>query len=232
MADLPYHLKALPPEALDVLRYYGKSNEQVAQAVAITDGVGLSERTFGKAIRRLVTKGYVRMDGDQAYRLTDDGQEAVEELVTYDSQASDTPLNDRSPIRRKVNRHMLLVAPRQLRAGIPAEVYLAFSPAAAGQQLHFPADVVIRVSLLNAQPSRTQEVGFQLENDLAYSTFQVIPSSYRQIRIRAQAYQLGPNPDDIEVVGGMYVNVDVTSDPSAHSDLVAFGSDVSLTESD
>lgn len=232
MADLPYHLKALPPEALDVLRYYGKANQHVAQAVAITDGVGLSERTFGKAIRRLVTKGYVRMDGDQAYRLTDDGQEAVEELTAYDSESADAPSNDQSPIRRKVNRHLLLVTPRQLKAGIPNEVYLAFYPAASNQQLSVPVDVVIRVSLLNAQPSRTQEVSFQLDNDLAFSSFQVTPGHYQQIRIRAEAYQLGPNPDDIEVVGGMYVDVDVTGDPLAGSELIAFGSDISLTEAD
>ncbi len=232
MADLPYHLKALPPEALDVLRYYGTSNQQVAHATAISDAAGLSERTFGKAIRRLVTKGYVRMDGDQAYRLTDDGQEAVEQLAAFDSDSSGALVSDQSPIRRMVSRHMLLVAPRQLKAGAPMEVYLAFNPASADQQLSVPAEVVVRVSLLNAQPARHQEVSFRLDNDLAYNTFQVTPGDYQQIRIRAQAYQLGPNPDDIEAIGGMYADLAVTNGASSQAGLVAFGSDVSLTESD
>jgi predicted transcriptional regulator len=229
MAELPFHLKALPPEALDVLRYYAKTSEQVAHALAISDGAGLSERTFGKAIRRLVTKGYVRMDGDQAYRLTDDGQEAVEELMVFDSQESDTDFDGQFSARRKVSRHMMLITPRQLKAGISAELYLAFNPAADEQQLDVPAEVVIRLSLLNAQPSRPQEVSFQLDNDLAYNTFRLTPGNYQQIRIRAQAYQLGPNPDDIEVVGGMYVDVDVTASP-AQNGLVAYGADLNLSE--
>ena len=48
---------------------------------------GLSERGFGKHIRRLVTAGYVVMDGNQIYRLTTKGGEVADELAEYDANA-------------------------------------------------------------------------------------------------------------------------------------------------
>jgi predicted transcriptional regulator len=228
--DLPFHLRALPPEALDVLRYFGKSQEQVAHAEVISDQVGLSERTFGKAIRRLVTKGYVQMDGDQAYRLTDDGQEAVNELVAFDSQEVGERVGAQAVIRHKVGRHLSLVAPKHLKAGIPAEIYLAFNPAAGDQQLNGSAEVVIRVSLVNAQPNR--EINFQLDNNSTYGSFQITPGFHKQIRIRAQAFQLGPNPDDIEVAGGMFVDLDISLADPMQDNLVAFGANVNLILAD
>jgi hypothetical protein len=38
--DLPFHLKTLPPEALDVLRYFGSQRDAIAHALTISDGVG------------------------------------------------------------------------------------------------------------------------------------------------------------------------------------------------
>ncbi len=82
--ELPYHLKALPPEALDVLRYFSKISGIAAHADDITAGADLSDRGFGKAIRRLVTKGYLTMGGEQYYRLSDSGRRAVDDLINYD----------------------------------------------------------------------------------------------------------------------------------------------------
>jgi hypothetical protein len=229
--DLPFHLKALPPEALDVLRYYGTLNEPVAHAVVIGDEVGLSDRTFGKVIRRLVTKGYLQMDGDQAYRLSESGQDAVEELLSFDATFPAEKNARKAPVAEKVSRRMVLVTPRPLRSGEAANIFVGFEAAEPEQTLDAAADVVIRLSLMNAEPSRPQESSLELENASTHRTFTVTAGSYNKARIKVQAFQLGPNPDDIVVAGGMYVDVDVVaaSGPGTPS-LAAYKADVTFTK--
>lgn len=229
--DLPFHLKALPPEALDVLRYFGKLNEPVAHAVVIGDEVGLSDRTFGKVIRRLVTKGYLQMDGDQAYRLSDSGQEAVEELLAYDAEFPAEKAVRKAPVAEKVTRQMVLVAPRKLQSGTGANIIVGFEPAKPQQGLDEAADVVIRLSVVNAEPTRPQESSLGLENTSAYRTFTITPGSFNKARIKVQAFQLGPNPDDISVAGGMYVDVDVVAAAGGEEKVfAAYRTDLTLTK--
>ena len=86
MAELPFHLKTLEPlkGALDILRFFGVIDSPTADADSIKDALGLSDRAMPKAIRRLVTKQYIVMEGDMVYRLTEKGHQAVEELNEYD----------------------------------------------------------------------------------------------------------------------------------------------------
>src|SRR5437016_2736496 len=106
--ELPFHLKALPPEALDVLRYFGNIDMPIAHAEDITEGVGLTDRTFGKVIRRLVTKGYLQMDGDQAYRLSDQGHKAVEDIAEYDASGP-VVKTKREVVTESIPRHLVVV---------------------------------------------------------------------------------------------------------------------------
>jgi predicted transcriptional regulator len=228
--ELPYHLKALPPEALDVIRYFSGLDSPIARADEITNGVGLSDRTFGKVIRRLVTKGYLQMDGDQAYRLSDQGQTAVEELAEYDESAP-TEKPKREVIVEQLPRRLLLAAPSKLVAGQPTPIYVGFHPAKDDKQLSEPADVVIRLNVLNGDPARPQELAFQLSNESDQQTFTVTPGLYQCLRIRANVFQLGPNPDDIAVAGGLYVDLDVTAEPDDTTrQLAAYGGDIVLTQ--
>lgn len=226
--ELPFHLRALPPEALDVLRFFSRLEEPIAHATYIMDELGLSERAFGKVVRRLVTKGYLQMGGDQLYRLTDYGYSAVEELAAYDEEEPPEPLDDSQPViaQRQIFRRLVLVVPRQLVAGTPAGIQVGFNRAAG----EFPqsAEMVVRLSLLHGDPSRPQEGSFKLTGEPAYHTFQVTPGLYTQMRLRLEAYQLGDNPDDINVAGGMYVDLPVMSRPGSH-DLAAYGTDILIT---
>ena len=229
--DLPYHLKALPPEALDVLRYFGTLNEPVAHAVVIGDEVGLSDRTFGKVIRRLVTKGYLQMDGDQAYRLSDSGQDAVEELLAFDADFPAEATVRKAPHAETVSRQMVLVTPRALRSNEATSIFVGFEAAGSRQMLDGAADVVIRLSLVNAEPSRPQESSLELENTSDYRTFTITAGTFNKARIKVQAFQLGPNPDDISVAGGMYVDVDVVSVSSTdEKSFAAYKADVTFTK--
>lgn len=223
--DLPYHLKTLPPDALDVIRYFGSIDHATASVDDICDNVGLSERGFGKVIRRLVTKGYVVMDGNQIYRLTEQGQDAVEELAAYDKTAPAKPQSS-STSSEQIQRHMVLVVPQKLVAEERAQVFLGFNPHSA---MTHTAELVARLSVVHGEPSAPQEASFQLDSEASHESFWVTPGRYTRTRIRVQVYQLGPNPDDISVSGGMYVDVAVTADADeSDPQLVAYGTDITV----
>ncbi len=227
--ELPFHLKALPPEALDVIRYFGVLETPIAHADDIIDGVGLSDRTFGKVIRRLVTKGYLQMDGDQAYRLSDHGQSAVEELTAYDESGAGTAKTKREVAVEQILRRLLLVTPNTLVAGRPAQVHVAFQPDSGDSLGDDTMDMAVRFSLINGDPARPQEASLELDDGAASCAFQVTPGLFKCLRIRVQVFQLGPNPDDISVAGGMYVDLDVLpAADGASSGLSAYGADIVL----
>jgi predicted transcriptional regulator len=228
--ELPFHLKTLPPEALDVIRFFGTLDVPVADVETIYSGVGLSERSFGKVIRRLVTKGYVQMDGAQTYRLTDQGRRAVEELTTYDEAAPDEEDGAAEATVTTVKRRLVVALPRTLVAGKTAKVHIGFNPASGGQSLPEPSDMVLRLSVVNGEPSRPKEQSLQLADDAAQQTFDVTPGSYTKARIKVQVFQLGPNPDDIAVAGGLYVDADVVAEAKGVDDrLAAYGADVTVS---
>ncbi len=226
--DLPFHLKTLPPEALDVIRFFGTLDVPVADVDTIYTGVGLSERSFGKVIRRLVTKGYVQMDGAQTYRLTDQGHRAVEELEAYDETAP-AEESSASTTARSVKRRLVVALPRTLVAGKAAKVHVGFNPALSGQSLPEASDMVLRLSVLNGEPSRPKETSLQLDDDSAQHSFDVTAGHYTKARIKVQVFQLGPNPDDISVAGGLYVDANVVADAKGADDrLTAYGADVTV----
>jgi predicted transcriptional regulator len=103
--SLSVDLQKLPPQALDVIRYL-RTQEQGADVTTIMAGTGLSERAFGKAIRRLVTRHYVEMPAQGYYTLTNAGRQAAEELGEYDGSvpmpevhaAPDVTVEDAAPV--------------------------------------------------------------------------------------------------------------------------------------
>ena len=223
--DLPYHLKTLPPDALDVIRYFGAIDHATASVDDICDNVGLTERGFGKVIRRLVTKGYVVMDGNQIYRLTEQGKDAVEELTAYDEASPAKPKADEDSAEH-IQRHMVLVVPRRFVAEERIMVFLGFNADSVADQ---SAELVTRLSVVHGEPAAPQEASFQLDSQARHEAFWVTPGRYTRTRIRVQVYQLGPNPDDISVSGGMYVDVAVTADADESDlQLVAYGADITV----
>ena len=226
--ELSYQLQTLEPlkGALDIVRFFGKLDQPTANADEICTELDLTERSFGKAIRRLVTKGFVQMDGNQVYRLTEQGQRAVEELTEYDAQGPVETEAD-AEIVETVNRRLVMVLPEKLVAGQEANVYVGFNTVTNGDSLDSPADMVVRLSVVNGEPSISQEAMLELSNEAAQSAFRVIPGYYTQIRIRVQVFQVGPNPDDISVAGGMYVDADVVASDEI-AELTAFGADVAI----
>lgn len=223
--ELPYHLKTLPPDALDVLRYLGKLDSLMAYKDDICEAVDLTDRGFGKVIRRLVTKGYTVMDGSQIYRLTELGQQSAEELAAYDAENPDSE-DAGEAAAEIVQRRAILVAPSLLVAGQPTRVYIGFYELPDFEE---SAEIVARLSLIHAQPEVPQEVAFELNAESAYQVMTIVPEYFTRVRLRLEIYQLGPNPGDIAIAGGMYIDADVVADADRGSaPLLAYGTDVTI----
>lgn len=230
--DMPYHLKTLPDEALDILRYYGKNGAGSAHADEITDGAGLSDRGFGKAIRRLVTKSLLVMDGDQTYRLSDQGRHAVADLLEYDLV---TPPEERQSGAsqlatdvRLVKRRLVVVAPRELRAGQPTNIVVGFDDAEDEDLVGSPLSVVLRLNVVNGEPSVVRESGLLVENRNVQQTFEVTPGAFSQARVRVQACSLDDfGQTDDSACGGLYIDLPIAAQ-TPDSTLAAWGADVML----
>lgn len=224
MLDLPSHLRAMPPSAVDVIRYLAKLDLKRAGVDDICEEVGLSERGFGKAIRSLVTKGYVVMDGDQIYRLTDQGGNVAEEIKIYfDDEDAD---EDEGEDSVQYTRRLVLVMPRQLVANQPAHVMVGFHPLSAQKTA---AEIVTRLSIINGEPDAPQEATFDLTGAAAKQDFLITPGPYSRARVKVEVFQMGPNPGDIAVAGGLYVDADIAASGNS-GELVAYGADVIIEQ--
>jgi Mn-dependent DtxR family transcriptional regulator len=235
---------------------FGELEEPFASSDTIIDELDLSERRFSKAIRRLVTKGYLQMDGDQTYRLTDQGQSAVEELQEYDDatggglperagssvEATDeeavgdelvvaeSPMDDAVDVVAEPEPQFTR---RRMVLAVP-QTLAAGKPVNAvigfhdSTEMSGTAEMVVRVSVLNGEPQTPEDAIFSLSSAPAQQAVQIVPGAYTQVRVKIEAYQLGENPGEIESVGGMYVDLPVVSGDAPTSDLTAYGTDIQV----
>ena len=223
--EMPYSLQTLPPEAVDILRYYASTSAESAHADAIVDGAGLSERGFGKGIRRLVTKNYVVMSADQIYRVTEQGKRVIAELEEYDHDAPDQPSK---PEAHYVRRHMVVIAPRALSPERPAPVVVGFEDADDDENLNAPVNLLLRLSVVNGTANGEREASFILSNRQVQHEFEIAAGRYTAARVRVEVCQLRDEDDDFELCGGMYVDLPVSAD--GDPSLAAYGVDVILKE--
>ncbi len=224
--EMPYSLQTLPPEAIDILRYYATSALDSAHADQIVDGAGMSERGFGKGIRRLVTKTYLLMSGDQVYRLTDAGKRVVAELRDYDDEAPPAP---RKSEARFMRRHLVLVTPRSLSVNKTVQVVLGFDEADETEELQAPVNMLLRLAVVNGDPRRPREASFILSNRHVQQSFEISAGSYTTARLRIEVCQYQDDSDDFEFCGGMYVDLPVSLDDADQAS-AAYGIDVILKE--
>jgi hypothetical protein len=203
-AELPIHLKQLEPltGALDMLRYLVNRS---ADGDELADELGLSDRAFDKAKRRLVTNGYVATRSDGIMELTQKGINAAEDLAEYEANAP----ADRGTEGR-IARRVLVAMPRTLTAGQPTPVLVGFEADATGKFKH-TSDVVLRFSAINAELSDKNDQRLALSGGAAKHTVEITPSNYDQVRLKMQVFQISPDGVDISDCGGLYVDVNVQS---------------------
>jgi predicted transcriptional regulator len=224
--EMPYSLQTLPPEAVDILRYYAQLNADSAHSDSIVEGAGLTDRGFGKGIRRLVTKNYVVMSSDQVYRLTDGGRRVVEELKSFEG---DTPASSARSEARFLRRHLVLVAPTTLPAGESVEIALGFEEADDEEYLNAPANMLIRLALVNGEPKHAREASFMLTNRQMQQSFEITAGRFTEARVRVEVCQYRDDGDDFDFCGGLYVDLPVSVENTPHV-LAAYGVDVILKE--
>ena len=226
MDEMPYSLQTLPPEAVDILRYYARTNADSAHADSIVDGANMTDRSFGKGIRRLVTKNYLVMSSDQVYRLTDHGQGVVEELKAFDGGAP--PAVARSEARF-LRRHLVLVTPNTLPADQPVEVVVGFAEAEDEEYLNAPVNMLLRLSVVNGEPHRTREAPILLTNRQIQQAFEISAGRFSAARVRVEVCQYRDDGDDFDFCGGLYVDLPVSAQDDS-SPVAAYGIDVILKE--
>jgi len=222
MPELSIELKKLETlrGAFDILRYLSE-DDIPAGADDICDDLDMSDRRFGKAIKRLVTRSYVQMNSDYAYFLTQKGINAAEELAAFDAGGgSKQPTNE-----NKVMRRLLVALPRQLMAGQTTDVHVGIQ--SGNGSLATPADIVMRVSAVHALLSGNDDEIMKLNDAAITQTLQLTPEMYTQVRVKVQVFQIAPNGEDINMCGGLYVDVDVNASDSQEG-LIAYASDVAF----
>jgi predicted transcriptional regulator len=226
MDDMPYSLQTLPDEAIDILRYYATLDGDSAHADAIVEGAGLSDRGFGKGIRRLVTKNYLVMSSDQVYRLTDPGRRVIEELQSSGGDLK-RPTTQSEP--RFLRRRLVIIAPRTLPADQEVEIALGFEEADEDEYLNVPANMLVRLTVVNGEPSRPLEAPFTLGNRAQQQSFQVTAGHYSAARIRVEICQYRDDGAEVDFCGGLYVDLPVTMGEGSHEP-AAYGGDVIVKE--
>lgn len=225
--ELPFHLQTLEPlpGALDIIRYLGRITTPDADVDEICDALDMSDRRFNKAIRRLVTKGYVQMTGDMVYALSKEGRAAAQILAQYDVEhPRSASSSSGSSSDGEISTKLVVAMPRRLVAQQANPVIVGID----GSEVGTSADLVVRLSVINGDPFQPEDALISLEGAPVQYAFTVTPDAYDKVRVRIEVYQFGPNPDDINVSGGLYVDADVIGAADANQPMIAYASDIKV----
>jgi hypothetical protein len=230
--EMPAHLRTLPQEAFDILRYFSTTNTDVARVDDIMDSTGMSERRLRAGVRGLVTKRFLLLDGYQTYRLNEAGRKALNDFLQYEASV---PAGAQSSRNRQIMRRLVLVTPRILLSGQPTNIFVGFDDADDDEIVNEPLNLLLRVQVVNSSPdtSANKDTSLLLENRSARQVFEIIPGAYTKVRLRCYIYQIENEEDAPEMAGGMYVDLNVVASPDqVDRTLTAFGVDVQFTTRD
>ena len=229
---LPLDLQKLLPQALDVIRYLGTEEDGGADVDTIMDGTGLSERAFGKAIRRLVTRYYVEMPDTGYYVLTERGWQAAEDLHVFDGTPGVPAAEDASLAEGEVpeeeteaptaqvrySRRFSMFLPRELVAGSTTALRAGFdTPAADQAPLQEPGRVIIRLSAPGCDVTPVERpLEVPVKGAAGPVQFRITPRQEGTVRVKVIAYQL-VSQRDLRGVGGMYFDLPIAGFPTPGS---------------
>ena len=231
--ELPFHLKTLEPlpGALDTLRYLIEQPDYSASVDILQEELGVGSVTFGKAIRRLVTKSYVQMDSAESYRLTDAGRRAAEELLGYDAEGGGATSYGNT--NTDIAARLIVVAPQPLVAGRKAEITVGAALEDEDVEgLNGGADLLIRLSAVNADPSQTQDASLMVGNSPQSHAFSLTPQPFTAMRVRVEVYQMMPDGEDVVPCGGLYVDLPVTAQAVSNGQRAAYGAPLALRKTE
>jgi DNA-binding MarR family transcriptional regulator len=227
MAEIPFELQKLPNSVLDVMRHFGHTDNTPATEEELAEQTGLSSRSLGKAIKRLVTKKFAEMDVHRRYQLTNKGLQLMERLLAYDEAGGDetAPTDDKAgtTLAQPIERHFSVVVPEPFVANQAAKVYVGLDDGLPAGE----TELILQIGAVNAEPAQAR-VTLPVGQGAAYTNFEVIAGEFTEIRLRLEVLQADPYSGDVHQVGGIYVDVDVTMNAQEGGQLSAFGADVTL----
>ncbi len=203
---LPFELTTMPEQALDILRYMGRIQVDNIHADALMNGLGMSERSFSKGIKRLVTKSYMAMDEARYYRVTQKGYQAIEDIANYDANAPADSGKHYATLAYDlcavVNLPKALNQPTHWLVGLepdPMEM----------ESLSDPTPILLRVTADGGDVSPA-ELTLNLSPE-APSQFTELSLTAHQtpLRLRVEVFQL-MEMNEPYVSGGMYFDVEIS----------------------
>jgi predicted transcriptional regulator len=202
---LPFELTTMPEQALDILRYMGANEVDNVHADALMMGIGMSERSFSKGIKRLVTKGYMAMDEARFYRLTQKGYQAIEDVSAYDKTAP----TQSSQRYQTLNYDLCAVVPTALNPSQPTRWHLGLEPDPMEMEtLQESVQLLLRVSSNNGQVAPA-ELTLTISSEQATQFAELsLTLAGSQVRVLVEAFQLMEMDEPLEA-GGMYFDIGV-----------------------
>lgn len=207
MEQLPPELMRLPLNALDVLRFIGQSGLEQAEADVLAEGSGMSSRAIGKAIRGLVTQGYLNMDESYVYHLTDKGRKSIKELIDYDAA---NPQNTGEAQNAVIQQPLVLVVTNPFSSQQTSNIQVGFERPLA---IKDASQVVLRFSSTTGTISPS-EVSIDLEpHQMPHTeTYYTPDGASKAVRIRVEAMQI-VNMMDVHPAGGLFFDVAIDHKP-------------------
>lgn len=202
--SLPYELTTLPPGALDIIRYLFQQDNYAAFDAEMQEALGLSERAFGKAIRRLVTQDYVELQLDGTYALSERGVQAAEAVEAFDAEAmyevsaeeaalaSSQEAGAEIEMEEAVIRRVLAVHPRTFVAGQPGYFFLRVeAPGGEDGQASQPMTVMFRLASECRVTPDQQELAVPPDTATPATRFELTPPAAGEFRTVVEAFQVG-----------------------------------------
>lgn len=201
--ELPPELTRILPGSLEVLRYMGQTGIDSTDMDALAEGMGMSDRAVQRAIRGLVTQGYLNMDNDYIYYLTEKGTKAVQALAAYDAAQPSQPHETNQ--QNVIHQQLAVVLPNPLGSQHTSalQVGIVGSP-----PISETSHLVLRFSASSGTVS-PPEVTLELEagaSPAPAETFYTPIGQTGQVRFRVEAFQL-VGVADVHPAGGMFFDV-------------------------
>lgn len=217
MPTLPVDLQKLPPQALDVIRYLGRV-EAGAWVDDILKGTGLTERGFGKAIRRLVTRYYADMPEQGFYRLTTKGQQAAQDIRDFDGEDAPVAPGPAAAALLTHPRQLAVVCPKELVAQSETVIQVGCSgPPEAAPSLNQPGRLILRLSAPGCDVDPVERPLEVATSEAAGpALFRLHPRQTGTVRVKVEAFQLVAQ-DEIVPVGGLFFDLSIAGFPTPTS---------------
>jgi hypothetical protein len=205
--ELPPELMRIPSSSLDVLRYMGRASVSASSAEGLAQGTGMSERGIGKAIRGLVTQGYLTMDASYVYFLTDKGSKAIQDIAAYDdSNPSDVGQVSSDSL---IQQDLIVVTPGVLGAQETSTLQIGLNQL---PYLKAEIDLVLRFSASEGNISPA-EVNLHISPDQPpqpQETYYNPIGKTGMVRFRVEALQL-TDMTEVHPAGGMFMDVQIAA---------------------